>query len=53
METPEIKLREIQRALEYCDLDYEEILEDYREHLKDMNQKIEKDRKLKLFSKHS
>ncbi len=41
METPETQLREIQLALEYCDLDYEEILEDYREHLKNINHKPE------------
>ncbi|MBU3914948.1 hypothetical protein KKA14_05375 [bacterium] len=47
METPETQLREIQLALEYCDLDYEEILEDYREHLKNRNSKTEKEDSLK------
>ena len=39
MESAEAQLREIQLALKYCDLDYKEILEDYREHLKDLEQK--------------
>lgn len=39
MESAEAQLREIQLALKYCDLDYQEILEDYREHLKDLEQK--------------
>ena len=34
MDSAEKRLKEIQLALKYCDLDYEEILEDYREHLK-------------------
>jgi hypothetical protein len=33
-ENAEAQLREIQLALKHCELDYEEILEDYREHLK-------------------
>jgi uncharacterized protein YaaW (UPF0174 family) len=39
MESAEAQLREIQLALKYCDLDYREILEDYREHLKVLEQK--------------
>ena len=36
MKSAEKQLREIQLALKYCDLDFNEILEDYREHLKDL-----------------
>lgn len=42
MESAEAQLREIQLALKYCDLDYKEILEDYREHLKDLERKAAK-----------
>ncbi len=39
MESAETQLREIHLALKHCDLDYREILEDYREHLKDLERK--------------
>ena len=39
MESAEAQLREIQLALKYCGLDYHEILEDYREHLKELRKR--------------
>lgn len=41
MKNAEAELQEIRLALQYCDLDYREILEDYREHLKDVKRRAE------------
>ncbi len=40
MENAKGQLREIQLALKHCDLDYEEILEDYREHIRKLHKHI-------------
>ncbi len=53
MESAEAQLREIQLALRYCELDYEDILEDYREYLKDLKRKTELEKNIKLFPKPS
>ena len=39
MKNAAAQLREIRLALEYCELDFDEILEDYREHLKDLKRR--------------
>ena len=39
MKSAEAQLREIRLALKYCELDFDEILEDYREHLKDLKRR--------------
>ena len=39
MKNAEAQLREIRLALKYCELDFDEILEDYREHLKDLKRR--------------
>ena len=51
MESAEARLREIQLALKYCDLDYREILEDYREHLKDLEREAAGKNREKPFPK--
>lgn len=39
MENAEAQLREIQLALRYCELDYEAILEDYRDHVRELKER--------------
>lgn len=53
MKSAEAQLREIQLALQYCDLDYEAILEDYREHLKEIRRKKTQESRRLLMIKQS
>lgn len=53
MKSAEAQLREIQLALKYCDLDYEAILEDYREHLKELKRKRSQESRQKMMIKQS
>ncbi len=46
MKNAETQLREIQLALKYCELDYDAILEDYREHLRELNEAKQKQQAL-------
>ena len=51
MNDAEARLREIQLALEYCELDYEDILEDYRDHLEVKRKEERKKNRSRLFVK--
>ena len=46
MDNAEAQLREIQLALKYCDLDYEAILEDYREHVREKQNQNNREKQL-------